>query len=89
LFTKEFKRKKIVSQFQDYFSPIMGVLSCNETETLCRKNNLSFVELLQPFSKLMADVTVKDPEGINQSVANLNLLFQVRKSINQLIAEPI
>jgi hypothetical protein len=67
----------------------MGVLSCNETETLCRKNNLSFVELLQPFSKLMADVTVKDPEGINQSVANLNLLFQVRKSINQLIAEQI
>ena len=57
----------------------MGVLSCDDTETLCRKNNLTFVELLQPFSKLMADVTLKDPEGINHSVSNLNLLFQVRK----------
>ena len=59
----------------------MGVLSCDETETLCRKNNLTFVELLQPFSKLMADVTLKDSEGVNHSVSNLNLLFQVRKKM--------
>jgi hypothetical protein len=56
----------------------VGVMSCSETEALCRKNNLSFVELLQPFSKLTTDVTVKDPEGVNNSVANLNLTFQAR-----------
>lgn len=72
------KTRRISPQewIQDYFSPIVGILSCDDTEILCRKNNLTMVELLQPFSKLLADVTLKDPDGVNHPVANLNILFQ-------------
>ena len=72
------KTKKITPQewVQDYFCPAIGVLATPEANSLCQKNNLSMVELLQPFSKLSTDVTVKDPENSNHSVPNLCVNFQ-------------
>ena len=62
---------------QDYYSPVISVLAAPDLESFsCRKkNNLTLTEILQPFSKLPVDVTVKDPEGVNHAVANLNLTF--------------
>lgn len=60
----------------DYFSPVVGILSTPEADMLAGKNNLSLVETLQPFSKLMTDVTLKDPEGANHPVSCLNVTFQ-------------
>jgi hypothetical protein len=61
---------------QDYFSPLVSVLASPDVQSLCVKSNLTLTELLQPFSKLLADVTVKDPEGNNHSVAGLCVTFQ-------------
>ena len=60
----------------DYFSPVVSVLSSPDAEAVCAKNNLTLCELLQPFSKLTADVTLKDPEGVNHAVAALAVSFQ-------------
>ena len=72
------KTKKILPQewIQDYFNPVIGVLSTPEVNGLCHKNNLSMVEMLEPFARLTTDVTVKDPEGINHAISNLSLTFQ-------------
>ena len=42
---------------------------------MCARNNLTLCELLQPFSKLSADVTLKDPEGANHAVPGLAVNF--------------
>lgn len=34
---------------------MVGVVCSPQAEEICQKNNLTFVELLQPFSKLSAD----------------------------------
>ena len=72
------KTKKILPQewIQDHFCPAIGVLATPEANALCQKNNLSIVELFQPFSRLSTDVTLKDPEGVNHSVPNLCVNFQ-------------
>ena len=61
----------------DYFSPAVTVMACPEVEALCAKNNLTLTETLQPFAKLMTDVTLKDPEGVNHAVPSLHVIFQV------------
>lgn len=40
---------------QNVFSPLIGVICSQQAEELCYKNNLTFVELLQPYSKLTND----------------------------------
>ena len=72
---------------QDYFSPVVGVLSSPEAEALCRKNNLTLTEILQPFSRLPTDVTLKDADGLNHGISNLNVSFQdFKKDPSRLIA---
>ena len=46
-----------------------------DAETIASKNNLTFTELLQPFSKMGTDVTIKDVDGQNHNVASLNLIL--------------
>lgn len=72
------KTKKILPQewIQDYFNPVVGVLSTPEVNALCHKNNLSMVEMLEPFARLTSDITIKDPEGVNHAIPNLSLTFQ-------------
>lgn len=43
---------------------------------IASKNNLTFTELLQPFSKMGTDVTIKDVDGQNHNVASLNIILQ-------------
>lgn len=40
---------------QNVFSPMVAVISSPNADELCLKNNLSFVEMLQPFCKLTSD----------------------------------
>lgn len=40
---------------QNVFAPLIGVICSPQAEELCYKNNLTFVELLQPYSKLTND----------------------------------
>lgn len=47
-----FSSKEIIQQI---FSPMIGVICSAQAEEICQKNNLTFVELLQPFSKLSTD----------------------------------
>ena len=67
---------QIRNGFQDYYNPVIGVLSTSEVNALCHKNNLSMVEMLEPFARLNSDVTIKDPEGITHNIPNLSLTFQ-------------
>ena len=73
---------------QDYYSPVVGILGSQDAELLCRKNNLTLVELMQPFSKVNEHLTVKDPDGVIHNVPTLNLNFQV-SSNNQSLPIPI
>lgn len=40
---------------QQAFSPAVAVLASPDVDILCAKNRLSFVELLQPFSRLSVE----------------------------------
>ena len=40
---------------QEALAPMVGVVCSTDAEILCKKNNLSFVELLQPFCRLQAE----------------------------------
>lgn len=40
---------------QNTFSPAVAVLCSPDAELLCHKNNLSFVELVQPFCRLTTE----------------------------------
>lgn len=40
---------------RNIFSPLIGVLASPQADEICHRNNLSFVELLQPFAKLPND----------------------------------
>ena len=40
------------------------------------RNNLTFTELLQPFSKMSTDVTMKDVDGQNHNVPCLQVILQ-------------
>ena len=56
-----------------------------DKQIACAKNNLTFTELLQPFSKLNTDVTIKDPEGANHPVPALSVNFQDFKYVSKFI----
>lgn len=43
---------------QNTFSPAVAVLCSPDAEVLCQKNNLTFVELVQPFCRLTTEGTV-------------------------------
>jgi len=79
---------------QDYFSPLICVLASSEAEETAARNNLTFTELLHPFAKLRTDVTLKDADGSNHNVPQLNILLQDfnegRRPLNQkLILEKV
>lgn len=48
--------KLSASEFiQEALAPLIGVVCSNDAESICKKNNLTFVELLQPFCRLQAE----------------------------------
>jgi hypothetical protein len=61
-------RQPVVELVQSAFPPLVAALVSPQAEAACRKNNLSFVEMLQPFCSLPA-------EGISQLIFCLALLL--------------
>ena len=56
--------KKSVSEFiQDAFCPMVTVLCSYDAESICRKNNLTFAELIQPFCRLPSEGNASDVEN--------------------------
>lgn len=48
--------KQTVHEFiQNTYSPMVAVLCSSDAEAVCQKNNLSFIELVQPFCKLTSE----------------------------------
>ncbi|XP_015513137.1 trafficking protein particle complex subunit 8 isoform X1 [Neodiprion lecontei] len=58
------------------FSPQIAAVCSTAAENTCQKNNLTFIELLQPFCKLNAEGHIKDPQGAAVTVRNLRLSVQ-------------
>ncbi|UJR31903.1 hypothetical protein I4U23_019377 [Adineta vaga] len=66
--------KKSVSEFiQDAFCPTIAVLCSYDAESICRKNNLTFAELIQPFCRLPSEVSYRDPSNNLITLKNLRL----------------
>lgn len=40
---------------QDTFSPCVAVMCSSDVEQICAKNNLTFVEMVQPFCRLSTE----------------------------------
>uniref|UniRef100_A0A5K4F1E8 Trafficking protein particle complex subunit 8 n=1 Tax=Schistosoma mansoni TaxID=6183 RepID=A0A5K4F1E8_SCHMA len=57
------------------FSPCVGLLVSPDVNELCLRDNLTFEELLRPFSQLSKDVTFRDNNNVVHSVKNLQLKF--------------
>ncbi|XP_014606212.1 PREDICTED: trafficking protein particle complex subunit 8 isoform X1 [Polistes canadensis] len=58
------------------FSPQIAAVCTSAADATCQKNNLSFVELLQPFCKLNTEGHLKDPQGNVVTIRNLRLSIQ-------------
>lgn len=56
------------------FCPHVAVLCSDKAQEMCRKNNLSFSDLLNPFARL-TDVNFKDTNGCTVNVPNLRIMF--------------
>ncbi|CAH8608984.1 unnamed protein product [Heterobilharzia americana] len=57
------------------FSPCIGLLVSPDVDELCLRDNLTFEELLKPFSQLSRDVTFRDSGNVVHTVRNLQLKF--------------
>lgn len=67
------------------FSPQIAAVCSAAADAACQRNNLSFVELLQPFCKLNTEGHFKDPQGNTVAIRNLRLSIQ---DINARPPEP-
>ncbi|XP_050396209.1 trafficking protein particle complex subunit 8 isoform X1 [Patella vulgata] len=68
------KCKQTAEEFiQNTFSPHVAVLCSAEAEVLCQKNNLTFVQLVQPFCRLATEVHTRDPNNLPHVIRNLRL----------------
>ena len=76
------KRTSPQDWIHDYYGPILTVCASDDAEMIANKNNLTFTELLQPFSKLGTDVTIKDVDGQNHNVPSLNIILQDFKKVD-------
>ncbi|XP_053954695.1 trafficking protein particle complex subunit 8 [Anastrepha ludens] len=60
---------------QNMFSPLVGVVCSPLASEVCARNNLSFVEMLQPFAKLLSDAQFRDVSETSVSIKGLRLNF--------------
>ncbi|CAL8073746.1 unnamed protein product [Calicophoron daubneyi] len=58
------------------FSPCVALLSGPDVESLLEAENLSFEELLKPFSHLSKDVTLKDNNNLLHNISGLRINFR-------------
>lgn len=62
------------------FPPLIGSMTSPEAEKVCQKNNLTFVQLVQPFSHVSLDYMLKDPSGNDFNIKYLQVGF---KDVNE------
>ncbi|XP_035788395.1 trafficking protein particle complex subunit 8-like [Anopheles albimanus] len=67
---QNYSSKEII---QNIFSPMVGAIVSQQAEDLCQKNNLTFVELLQPFLRLSSDAHFRDVAGTSVSIKGLRI----------------
>ncbi|XP_045613313.1 trafficking protein particle complex subunit 8 [Procambarus clarkii] len=61
---------------QNAFAPQVAILCSEDADNLCLKNNLRFVELIQPFCRLNNEIRIADPSGNTVPVRNLRVVFE-------------
>ncbi|XP_076064729.1 trafficking protein particle complex subunit 8 homolog l(3)76BDm [Oratosquilla oratoria] len=61
---------------QNAFAPQVAVLCSEDADNLCLKNNLRFVELIQPFCRLNSECRISDHMGNSIVVRNLKVEFE-------------
>lgn len=61
---------------QNSFSPQVAILCSEDADNLCLKNNLRFVELIQPFCRLNSEIRIADPAGNTVPIRNLRVVFE-------------
>ncbi|KAL3319222.1 Trafficking protein particle complex 8 [Cichlidogyrus casuarinus] len=64
------------SLIKAFLSPHVGILSTPDVDTICKKNNLNFIEMLKPFCQISKDVPFCDPGTSSHNVKNLRLIFR-------------
>ncbi|KAK9497990.1 hypothetical protein O3M35_003881 [Rhynocoris fuscipes] len=57
------------------FQPMIAVLCSDAVERTCKKNNLNFVDMIKPFTKIAVDGQLKDPSGAMVPIKNLRVSF--------------
>ncbi|XP_065215797.1 trafficking protein particle complex subunit 8 [Planococcus citri] len=60
---------------QRSFSPFVAILSSPLVDEVCQKNNLSFIELIEPFSTVNKEVSYRDPSATTITLKNLRVCF--------------
>lgn len=55
------------------FTPQVGVICSPQAEIACRKNNLSFIEMLHPFCKLGTEIHFRDGTGTSTPIRNFRV----------------
>ncbi|XP_076111682.1 trafficking protein particle complex subunit 8-like isoform X2 [Mytilus galloprovincialis] len=61
---------------QNTFNPHVAVLCSRDAEVLCQKNNLTFVELVQPFCRLTSEVHIRDPNNVPHTIRHLKITMR-------------
>lgn len=64
---------------QDVFSPMVAVLCSQDAKNTCQKNNLTFVELVQPFCRINTEATIRDPSNITFIIRSLHIIVKDMK----------
>ncbi|CAF0762410.1 unnamed protein product [Brachionus calyciflorus] len=59
--------------FRDCFCPKISVCCSYDAEVICRKNNLTFVELVQPFTRFNGEMKISDPSNNSINLKNIKL----------------
>lgn len=67
------KRQTAQEFIQSSFSPSVAVLCSPKADNFVSKNNLSFVEILQPFTILDEELNIRDPTGTLTKIRNFKL----------------
>ncbi|KAG8191463.1 hypothetical protein JTE90_020712 [Oedothorax gibbosus] len=61
---------------QDVFSPCIAVLCSSDVETVCAKNNLTFVQMIQPFCRINTEVAIRDPNNAPCTIKNFKFIMK-------------
>ena len=79
LITVKSNMAKCVQSTQEFiynaFPAMVGALASEDAEAICKKNDLSFVELIRPFCQLASDGKVFFSKNLIQSFFNIFVIF--------------